>query len=100
MSDYRFAGDEVRNAPPHDHAVHVYADDFALNQELNRFVGDGVVLGESVIVVASSDHRESLAAWRDALPAGDTESLLLIDAAETLETFMVAGRPDPAPSST
>jgi DcmR-like sensory protein len=96
MSDYRLAIDEVQDAPPHDHAVHVYADDFAISQELMRFVRDGVVLGESVIVVATSQHREPLARWRDThLSAADAESLLLFDAADTLEKFMVAGSPDP-----
>ena len=93
----RFAVDVVPNAPPHDHAVDVYADEFAIIRELIRFVEDGLALGETVVVVANRPHRASLAAWcTDHLSVGDTESLLLIDAAETLQKFLVAGSPDPS----
>jgi len=96
MHDDRFAVDEVRNAPPHDHAVAVYADDFAITQELIRFVDDGLALGESVVVVATGQRCASIAERRAAdRSVGYRESLLLIDAAETLQQFMVAGSPDP-----
>jgi hypothetical protein len=86
----------VRDAPPRDHAVHVYADDRAIGQELIRFVEDGLVLGQSVVVAANAAHRERIAAWRsDHPPISDSEFLLVVDAAETLETFMVEGIPDP-----
>jgi hypothetical protein len=75
----------------------VYADDLAISQELVRFVEDGLVLGESTVVVANGAHRASLAAGRaDQPPIGDNDFLLVADAAETLETFMVEGVPDPA----
>ena len=97
VDDGRSTKAEVRDAPPHDHAVHVYADDRAISQELVRFVEDGLVLGESVVVVANSPNRAAIAAWRaDHPPIGDSEFLLVADASETLETFMVAGKPDPA----
>ena len=97
VDDGRSTKAEVRDAPPHDHAVHVYADDRAISQELVRFVEDGLVLGESVVVVANSLNRAAIAAWRaDHPPIGDSEFLLVADASETLETFMVAGKPDPA----
>jgi hypothetical protein len=96
MYDDRFLTDEVRNAPPHDHAVDVYADEFAITQELIRFVEDGLALGENVVVVANHQHCTSLAAWRADHPSvGNTEALLLIDAAETLQKLLVAGSPDP-----
>jgi MEDS: MEthanogen/methylotroph, DcmR Sensory domain len=96
MYNDRFVIDEVRNAPPHGYAVDVYADDLAITQELIRFVEDGLALGESVVVVANSQHRASVAARRAYHPpVGDTEFLLLMDAAETLQKFMVAGSPDP-----
>jgi MEDS: MEthanogen/methylotroph, DcmR Sensory domain len=97
MYDDRFANDGVRNAaPPHDHAVHVYAGDVAITHELMRFVEEGLALGESVVVAANDQHRASIAVWRADHPSvGDTEFLLVVDAAETLQTFMVAGIPDP-----
>ncbi len=96
MFNDQCASDDVRDARPHDHAVHVYADDRSITQELIRFVEDGLTLGESVVVVANAAHRESIAAWRADHPSiGDNEFLLVVDAAETLQTFMVAGVPDP-----
>jgi hypothetical protein len=93
----RLANVEVRNAPPHDHAVDVYADDFAIDQELIRFVEDGLALGESVVIAANGPHRASIAGWRSDHPSiSDSEFLLVVDAAKTLQTFMVAGIPDPA----
>ena len=94
VDDDRLANVGVHDAPPHDHAVHVYADDLAISQELVRFVEDGLALGESVVVVANGLHRASIAAWRaDHPPIGDSDFLLVADAAETLETFMVDGSP-------
>ena len=96
VDDGRSTIAEVRDAPPHDHAVHVYADDRAISQELVRFVEDGLALGESVVVVANRLNRAAIAAWRaEHPPIGDTDFLLVADASETLETFMVAGKPDP-----
>jgi hypothetical protein len=70
----------------------VYADELAISQELVRFVEDGLVLGESVVVVANGLHRASIDAWRvDHPPIGDSDFLLVADAAETLETFLVDG---------
>jgi hypothetical protein len=87
---------EVRNAPPHDHAVHVYADDLAIGHELVRFIEDGLALGQSVVIAANSTHLARIAAWRSDHPSitGD-DYLVVVDAAEMLHTFMVAGSPDP-----
>jgi hypothetical protein len=96
VDDLSLADAEVRNAPPHDHAVHVYADDAAISHEIVRFVEDGLVLGESVLVAATAPHRAAIAAWRSEHPSiSDGEFLLVVDAAETLQKFMVAGVPDP-----
>jgi hypothetical protein len=97
LDDERLASVEVRNAPPHDHAVHVYADDSAIGQELIRFIEEGLTLGESVVVAANGQHRACIATWRSNHPSiSDGEFLLVVDAAETLKAFMVADTPDPA----
>jgi DcmR-like sensory protein len=95
--DHELVNTEVRTAPPHDHAVHVYADDAAISHEIIRFVEDGLVLGESVVVAATAQHRAAIARWRSDHPSiSDGEVLLVMDADETLQKFMVAGLPDPA----
>jgi MEDS: MEthanogen/methylotroph, DcmR Sensory domain len=97
LDDGRLAGVEVHNAPPHDHAVHVYADDSAIGQELIRFVEEGLTLGESVVVAANGQHRACIAEWRSNHPSiSDDEFFLVVDAAETLKAFMVADTPNPA----
>ncbi len=88
---------EVHDAPPHHHAVHVYADDLAIGDELIRFVENGLILGESVVVVANREHRAALAAWRSGHPSiCDGEYLVMLDAEKTLQTLVVAGMPDEA----
>jgi MEDS: MEthanogen/methylotroph, DcmR Sensory domain len=95
MLDERTAGDEVREAPPHNHAVHVYADDLAITQELIRFIEAGLTLGEVVVVAATGRHSAAVAAWRSAhRSVGDNESLVVLDAAETLQQLMIEGMPD------
>ncbi len=74
----------------------MYADDYAIGHELIRFVEDGLVLGESVVVAANGPHRASLDAWRAGHPPLSVHDfLLVVDAAETLQTFMAAKTPDP-----
>ncbi len=84
----------------HDHFVQFYeADDFLLNS-LGGFIGAGLGAGEGCVVVAGKPHRDGLDRWlqasgldlKDARAAGRYVSL---DAAETLATFMVDGRPEP-----
>ena len=95
-ADDRFAVDVVRNAPPHDHAVDVYADDFAIIRELIRFVEDGLALGETVVVVANRPHRASLAAWRDRSSIGRRHRISAADrrGGNTPE-IPGGGQPDP-----
>jgi hypothetical protein len=96
LNEDRSANVEVPNAPPHHHAVHVYADDLAIGHELVRFVEDGLALGQSVVIAANSKHLAHIAAWRSGHPSisGD-DYLVVVDAAEMLPTLMVAGSPDP-----
>lgn len=56
------------------------------------YVAEGLVLGERVVVVATSAH---LAALGVALRDRDTTHLVTRDAKATLDSFMVNGLPDP-----
>jgi anti-sigma regulatory factor (Ser/Thr protein kinase) len=85
---------------PHQHAVDFYDHDGQLAVAVARFVADGLNGGERVVVIATRSH---LAALDDVLRERDldpvrarTDGLLLtLDAADTLDTFMVDGSPDP-----
>jgi hypothetical protein len=89
----------ARGVAPDDHSVCFYDHDSHLVADLARFVLDGLVAGERVIVVATADHR---AALDDALAQAGTDSVraccsgryIAMDASETLDRFTVNGMPD------
>ncbi len=85
---------------PGHHAVQFYRDEARLCQSVADFLADGIVAGQPTIVVATPDHRrlieKELGSRRFDIPglvrAG---TLILLGARETLDCFMVNGRPDP-----
>jgi hypothetical protein len=83
---------------PRDHAVAFYDHDADLIATLAGFVGDGLRLDETVLVVATPVHRAALTqvlAQRglhvDALQAAGR--LAVLDAAELLQSLLVGGSP-------
>jgi len=87
--------------PHHDHAVQFYRDDAALLTTLGRFVREGLLAGQPVLVIATPEHRAHLAAQllEEGLMPTSFErggTLWLLDARETLESFMDGAKPDPA----
>lgn len=81
------------------HEVQFYESEGYLTEVVSRFIREGVAAGEPVIIIAASEHRESLtAALRD--DGFDVDSsvrvgkLVFLDARNTLSTFMVGGMPD------
>jgi signal transduction histidine kinase len=82
------------------HVVQFYSDDAFLLDALAKFVGTALVDGDSVVIIATPEHRHGLAqglANRSlnvdkAVAQGRYTAL---DAAETLSTFMRHGQPDP-----
>ena len=83
-----------------DHFVQFYeADGFLLNS-LSGFIGTALKAGDGAIVVATKAHRDGLdelllANGFDLVEASKAGYYVSIDAAETLEQFMVDGSPDP-----
>ena len=85
----------------HQHAVHFYGDSGELCRSVGAFLAEGLTAGQPAVVIATAPHRvEILTALAERLI--DIESarrlgdLVLLDADETLATFMVNGVPDPA----
>lgn len=90
-----------RVAPHEDHAVRFYRDDAALMTTLSRFVREGLIARQPVLVIATPEHRSQLASQllKDGLRADSFEkggTLWLLDARETLDAFMTGAAPDPA----
>jgi hypothetical protein len=86
---------------PAVHSVHFYDEEQALISRLRGVVATGLEMGNSVLIVATEDHRRELVKAlkkRGVDVTGYERKGLFVacDARETLATFMVDGRPDRA----
>jgi nitrogen-specific signal transduction histidine kinase len=85
----------------HNHSVQFYEDgDFLLDQT-SQYIGSALGAGGSAIVIATKAHREGLERRLKALGfnlplAARQGRYVALDAAETLSSFMLDGRPDAA----
>jgi PAS domain S-box-containing protein len=83
-----------------NHAVQFYESDDFLRDSVAGFIGNGLVHGEPVIVIATAQHRDAFAGALAARGLDVTEAeacgdLVMLDARETLATFMAGSMPDP-----
>jgi len=90
----------IVSSSPVIHSVHFYDQDEALIERLRSIVTSAIDVGNSVLIVASAQHREHLTEVLESR-MGDLgelkrqERLNLYDAEETLAKFMVNGSPEP-----
>ena len=86
---------------PNIHTVHLYSDSNDLIVHLSGIVASSLLVGSSVVIVATAAHREQLieellGVGID-LPRYAQERLFsMLDAKETLASFMVQDLPDPS----
>jgi hypothetical protein len=83
----------------HFHAVRFYEDDNSLCRIVSGFIAEGLALGQPALIIATPRHIESIvenlgAAAIDVELLKAKGELLLLDARQTLATFMAAGQPD------
>ena len=86
--------DLLRQPGRHDHMVQLYKERDFLVEAVAKYLGSGLRLGEAAIVIARPENRERFAhaLGREGLyPSG---ALQMLDAEETLATFMVNGMPE------
>jgi hypothetical protein len=86
---------------PGHHAVQFYSDDARLCMSVADFLADGIAASQPTIIVATPDHRErivgELSARRfDVTKLVQSGTVQVLDAEDTLDKFMVGGKPDPA----
>ena len=86
---------------PGHHAVQFYSDPQRLCISVADFLADGIAAGQPTIVIATPAHRarildELMARRFDLTKLMQAGTVSLLDAQETLDKFMVDGRPDPA----
>ena len=84
----------------HHHAVQFYGDEHSLFTTVAGFLSQGFVDGHPGIVIATAPHQVSILEYLQARlidvdKAQRRGSLILLDAHETLDRFMVRGMPDP-----
>jgi hypothetical protein len=89
----------TRVATAQHHSVRFYDNDRSLAQIVAQFLGEGLALGDPGIVVATPAQRaaivrELVARSLDVVELKRSNDLVLLDAEETLSTFMVNGKPD------
>jgi hypothetical protein len=84
---------------PEEHVVQLYgSDDRLLTQNVGRFLSEGLKRGDGLLVIATSEHRSTLArqlreesGYSRAVLEG---RLVFLDAGTTLTRFMVGGSPN------
>jgi KaiC/GvpD/RAD55 family RecA-like ATPase len=80
------------------HGVQFYGSEYSLFVTVSRFLGEGLLTGHPAIVIATKPHRAGILEhlgqrhvdWEQAVRDGD---LVLLDAEETLDLFMVDEQP-------
>ena len=91
----------VEHAELHDHYVQFYkADEPLLNRNVGRYLWEGLLRGDALVVIATQQRQESLTAHllrmgADVTAAVSEWQIILLDAQGTLDLFMVNGRPQP-----
>ena len=84
----------------HFHAVRFYEDDRSLCRIVSGFVMEGLALEQPALVIATQPHADAIVknltdAAVDVEQLRKDGELLLLDARQTLATFIVNGQPDP-----
>jgi hypothetical protein len=92
---------EIANGPAanHHHAVQFYGSDESLFTTVASFLAEGLVTQQPAVVIATASHRTAIVEHLcgrliDCEQAIRTGDLLLLDAEETLNLFMVNNLPD------
>jgi PAS domain S-box-containing protein len=87
--------------PDHTHAVRFYETEDFLAVEVADYAAAGLASGQAVLLIATGPHRAAVATRLVALGVDlesvtETGQLRMLDARDTLATFMVDGAPDDA----
>jgi hypothetical protein len=84
----------------HFHAVRFYEDEESLYRIVADFVGDGLAAGQPAVIIATPVHCEEISRRLQAISLDvnrlrANRELVMLDAEQTLSTFMKDGFPDP-----
>jgi hypothetical protein len=89
-------GERLHN---HHHTVQFYGDETELFKTIGLFLSEGLIAGQPAIVIATPDHNTAIqdalsAHLIDVARARHLGDLVILDAEDTLGTFMHNGIPD------
>src|SRR3954463_549193 len=92
--------DSSPSAPAEYHAVRFYESDSSLARIVAEFLHEGFNAGSPGIVVSTASQRAEIIRELtdrslDVAELQRSHDLLLLDAVETLSTFMIDGKPNP-----
>ena len=95
-TNLQFFWNEVANS---DHVVQIYENDKVFLDTLEGFVGSGLLAGDTVVIIATSEHISMLnnRLHRQGFNLDgliESSRYITLDASETLSGFMVNGWPD------
>ena len=84
----------------HRHAVQFYSNEQSLFNTVTGFLSEGIVTGQTAIVIATESHRTGILAglgrrFIDVERARRTGDLVVLDAHELMGTFVVDETPNP-----
>jgi signal transduction histidine kinase len=93
------ADDSLLESPASEHIVQFYETEHFLAEAVSRFLAQGVVAGEGVLMIATPDHTASIldglaSKGFDVARARAGGQLTVLDAQETLDRFMINDEPD------
>ena len=80
----------LRNPGRHDHFVQLYEDSAPLADAVAEYIREGLRRGEAAVIIATPEHRQ---AFLSRIGAFSDEQLKVLDAEQTLATFMSNGEP-------
>ena len=94
----QFASSRARERE-HRHAVQFYTDDTELYRTVAAFIAEGLVNGQPAVTIMTGDHAANVeqvlrTKFIDIGEARRLGDLVMLDAEETLNSFMVGGMPD------
>lgn len=94
-----FSFSQTTNKPPCDHAVQFYSEENLFLLSLSRFIEDGLLAGNVVVVIVTESHRQRLFQILkdrgvDTAAAVEQGRFVHFEAVATLSTFMQDGEID------
>jgi hypothetical protein len=84
-------------AAPEEHVVQLYGrNDQLLTRNVSRYLAEGLRRGDALVVIATREHADAITRelTLQGVDASRDGRLVVLDARQTLDRFLVGGQPD------